>query len=278
MLHLVTDSTSDLLPDTAAALGVTVVPLTVRFGDEQFRDGVDIDAATFYRRLTTSSVTPTTSQPSPDDFARVYRELLRDDADELISVHIAASLSGTYQSAHLAAREFPEGRVHVVDSLSVSAGIQLLLRSAAQGVEDGLDAATIVRNLESQRDRVSVHVLLDTLTYLQRGGRIGRAQAFLGSVLNLRPLLGVLHGEVEPVARVRSRQQGMSRMVELVRSLGPLQSAAMMHSTAPEGATELRDRLTTVLPEMDIPLGQLGPVVGTYSGPGAIGVAVLRAG
>ena len=278
MLHLVTDSTSDLLADEAKALGVTVVPLTVRFGDEQFRDGVDIDGPTFYRRLTESPVTPTTSQPSPEQFGEVYRALLRSDGDEVVSVHIGAALSGTFQSAHLAAREFAAGRVHVVDSLTVSAGIQLLLRLAARDRDDGADAATIVRNLESARDRVTAFVLLDTLTYLQRGGRIGRAQAFVGSVLNVKPLLGIRLGEVEPVARVRSRQQGMAKMVELVRAQGPLQSVSMMHSAAAEPAGELRSRLTTMLPELDIALGQLGPVVGTYSGPGAIGAVVLRAG
>jgi DegV family protein with EDD domain len=278
MLHLVTDSTSDLLADEARALGATVVPLTVRFGEEQFRDGVDIDAPTFYGRLATSAVTPTTSQPSPEAFAEVYRALLRSPDDEVVSVHIAAALSGTWQSASLAAREVGEGRVHVVDSLSVSAGIQLLLRLAARDRDDGLDAARIVQNLERARDRITVHVLLDTLTYLQRGGRIGRAQAFLGSVLNVKPLLGVIRGQVEPVARVRSRQQGMSRMIDLIRALGPLQSVAMMHSTALAPATELRNRLTAMLPEMDIALGQLGPVVGTYSGPGAVGVASLQAG
>jgi len=278
MLHLVTDSTSDLLAEEARALGVTVVPLTVRFGDEQFRDGIDIDAAAFYQRLTTSPVTPTTSQPSPEDFAGVYRKLLVNDDDEIVSVHIAAKLSGTMQSATLAARDLPEGRVHVVDSESVSAGIQLLLRQAAHYRDDGLDAARIVQNLEVERQRVIVYVLLDTLTYLQKGGRIGRAQAFLGSVLNVRPLLQIRESEVEPVARVRSRQQGMAKMVELVQQRGPLQSVSMMHSAALEGASELRSRLVATLPEMDIALGQLGPVVGTYSGPGAIGVATLSAG
>lgn len=278
MLHLVTDSTSDLLADEARDINVTVVPLTVRFGDEQLRDGVDIDAATFYRRLTGSTVTPTTSQPSPEDFAAVYRELLRSDDDQVVSVHISAKLSGTMQSASLAAREFPAGRVHVVDSMSVSAGIQLLLRRAAHYRDEGLDAATIVKNLEAERERVTVLILLDTLTYLQRGGRIGRAQAFLGSVLSVKPVLQVHDGEVEPVTRVRSRQQGMAKLLELVRAKGPLQSVAMMHSTAPEDAAELRSRLIAALPEMDIGLGQLGPVVGTYGGPGVIGVAVLAAG
>jgi DegV family protein with EDD domain len=278
MLHLVTDSTSDLTADDARRLGVTVVPLTVRFGEEQFLDGVDIDPGTFYQRLTSSSLTPTTSQPSPEQFATVYRELLKDDGDQVVSVHIAGSLSGTLQSANIAAQEFDAGRVAAVDSLSVSAGIQLLLRQAARDRDDGKDMASIVQNLELARQRLIVYVLLDTLTYLQKGGRIGRAQAFLGGVLNVKPLLQIHHGEVEPVARVRSRQQGMARMVELVQGLGPLQSVAMMRTTELEPAEEVRRRLVTLLPEMEVSLGQLGPVVGTYGGPGLIGVAALSAG
>jgi DegV family protein with EDD domain len=278
MLHLVTDSTSDLTAADATALGVTVVPLTVRFGDEQFRDGVDMDAPTFYARLGSSKVSPTTSQPSPEQFGTVYRELLGSEGDTVISVHIGSKLSGTCQSANLAAQEFPPGRVHVVDSEQVSSGIQFLVRLAAQGRDRGDDVATIVRNLEAARDRVTVYVLLDTITYLQRGGRIGRAQAFIGGVLNVKPLLKIHAGEVHPVARVRSRQQGLAKMVELVRGDGPLQAVAMMHSTDLEPAEALRSRLTQLLPELDIPLGQLGPVVGTYSGPDIVGVAVFRAG
>jgi len=278
MLHLVTDSTSDLLADEASALGVTVVPLTVRFGDDQFRDGVDIDAATFYRRLPGSAKLPTTSQPSPEQFAEVYRSLLRSPDDEVVSIHIAGHLSGTLQSATLAAREVDPARIHVVDSESVSGGMQLLLRAAAAERDAGEDAATIVRNLERRRDRVTIYVLLDTITYLQKGGRIGRAQAFLGGVLNVKPIVSVEHGEVGPVARVRSKQQGVAKMVELVRGAGPLESICMMHGDAVADAEDLRSRLTTLLPELDITLGMLGPVVGTYGGPGLVGVAVMRAG
>lgn len=278
MLHLVTDSTSDLLADEAAALGVAVVPLTVRFGEEQLRDGVDIDAATFYRRLPGSEKLPTTSQPSPEQFAEVYRSLLRTPEDEVVSVHIAGHLSGTLQSATLAAREVDPERIHVVDSGTVSGGLQLLLRSAAQQRDGGADAATVVRNIERQRDRVLIYVLLDTLTYLQKGGRIGRAQAFLGGVLNVKPIVAVANGEVEPVTRVRSKQQGLSRMLELVRGNGPLESICMMHGDALEDGERLRSQLTELLPELEITLGQLGPVVGTYGGPGLVGVALLRAG
>jgi DegV family protein with EDD domain len=278
MLHLVTDSTSDLLAPEAAALNVTVVPLTVRFGDEQFRDGVDMDAATFYRRLPQSSALPTTSQPSPEQFAEVYRSLLRSPEDEVVSVHIAAHLSGTAQSATLGAREVDAERVHVVDSWQVSGGLQLLLRAAARERDQGLDAATVVRNLERRRELVTCYVLLDTVTYLQKGGRIGRAQAFIGGVLNVKPIVKIERGEVHPAARVRNRQQGLAKMVELVREAGPLESICMMHGDAAEDAGEVRSRLAALLPEAEITVGMLGPVVGTYGGPGLVGVAVLRAG
>jgi DegV family protein with EDD domain len=278
MLHLVTDSTSDLLADGARALKVTVVPLTVRFGEEQLRDGVDIDSSTFYRRLAASQALPTTSQPSPEDFAAVYRSLLKTPEDEVVSVHLPAHLSGTVQSATLAAREVDPERVRVVDSWTISGGLQLLLDLAARERDQGLDAATIVQNLERRRQRVTCYVLLDTITYLQKGGRIGRAQAFIGGVLNVKPIVSVERGEVGPAARVRSKQQGVAKMVELVRGNGPLESMSMMHGDAADAAGEVRARLTQLLPELQIPLGQLGPVVGTYAGPGSVGVAVLRAG
>lgn len=276
MLHIVTDSTSDLLPGEAAPLGVTVVPLTVRFGEEQFRDGVDLGADGFYSRLARGGTSPTTSQPSPDAFASVYRELLQDPDDQVLSIHISQKLSGTLQSATLAAREH-EGRVHVVDSGSVSMGIQFLVRGALRDRAAGADVATVVRNCEARRERVTVYVLLDTLTYLHRGGRIGAAQAFLGGVLSVKPLLRVA-GEVHPQARVRNRRQGIDRMLALLAEAGPLEAVGAMHSGAPELLDEVRARLVAAYPELDLTTGEIGPVVGTYAGPRAVGVACLRAG
>ena len=152
MLHIVTDSTSDLTPAEAEQLGVTVVPLTVRFGEEQFRDGLDLDADAFYARLARGGPTPTTSQPPPEAFAEVYRRLLQGPDDRVLSVHIAAKLSGTLQSASLAAQEL-EGRVRLVDSGSVSMAIQFLLRAALRDVEGGADLDTVVRNTEARRRR-----------------------------------------------------------------------------------------------------------------------------
>jgi DegV family protein with EDD domain len=275
VLHIVTDSTSDLPPAEAEGLGVTVVPLTVRFGDEQFRDGVDLDAEGFYVRLARGGVTPTTSQPSPEAFAEVYRRLLRRPEERVLSVHISARLSGTLQSATLAAREL-EGRVSVVDSGSVSMGIQFLIRAALRDRDGGADADTVVRNTEARRRRLEVYVLLDTLTYLHRGGRIGAAQAFLGSVLNVKPLVRV-DGEVRPQARVRNRRQGIDRMLALLTEAGSLEAMGAMHSGAPELLDEVRPRLVAAHPELELHTGQVGPVVGTYAGPRALGVACLRA-
>lgn len=275
MIRIVTDSTSDLLPDQAAALGVDVVPLTVRFGDEQFLDGIDLTPDAFYARLPQTPVQPSTSQPTPDQFAQVYRRHV-DAGDTVVSIHIAAKLSGTIQSASLAAQEFPAGAVRVVDSETVSAGIQFVVRGALEDAAAGLGADEVVRRAEERRGRIRVYVLLDTLTYLHRGGRIGRAQSLLGGILSIKPLLRVAD-EVHPEARVRSRRQGIDKMAEIAAAQRPLESLAVFHCGAPELLDLIEPRLRADNPGVEIISGQLGAVVGTYSGPGGVGMALLRA-
>jgi len=277
VIHVVTDSTSDLPQAEAHTLGVTVVPLTVRFGDEQFTDGVDMDSDTFYRRLRKTSVHPTTSQPTPEQFTDAYRALLEHDDDRVVSLHISGKLSGTLQSANIAAKEFPPDRIYLVDTETASAGIQLLVRAALDDIAAGLDAPAVARKAMERRERVTIYVLLDTLTYLQRGGRIGRAQAMLGSLLNVKPLLTVQEGEVAPKARVRSRKQGLTKIVELLRDLLPLRGLAAFHCGAPELLPLLSQQLQALVPDVKILLGQVGPVVGAYAGPGGIGIAALGA-
>lgn len=276
MIRIVTDSTSDILPDEAKRLGIDVVPLTVRFGDEQFRDGVDLDPDAFYRRLPNTTVQPSTSQPTPEQFAEVYRRHIG-AGDSVVSVHISAKLSGTLQSASLAASEFPDGAVRVVDSTTVSAGMQFLVRTALADVAAGRDAAAVEEGVTDRRDRVGVYVLLDTLTYLHRGGRIGRAQSFVGGILNVKPLLCVRDGEVHPEARVRSRQQGIAKLVEIAVAQGPLEGLAAFHCGAPAQLSLIQPLLEAAYPDLEVIPGQLGAVVGTYSGPGGVGIALLRA-
>ncbi|HSP65343.1 MAG TPA: DegV family protein, partial [Candidatus Deferrimicrobium sp.] len=187
-------------------------------------------------------------------------------------------LSGTLQSAALAAQEFPAGSVRVVDSVTVSAGIQFLVRGDLADVGAGCDLDELERRVKDRRGRVRVYVLLDTLTYLQRGGRIGRAQSRVGGILNVTPLLCIRDGEVHPEARVRKRQQGIDKMVEIAKAASPLDGLAVFHCGAPELLKLIEPRLRADHPDAKIILGQLGAVMGTYSGPGGVGVALLRAG
>ncbi|MGH7685644.1 MAG: DegV family protein [Candidatus Dormibacteria bacterium] len=276
-VHLVTDSTSDLTREQAAALGVSVVPLTVRFGDEEFLDGVDLDSDAFYAKLQTSSVNPVTSQPTPEQFRSVYASLLESPDDSVVSLHISSKLSGTLQSAHVAQQEVDPGRIHLVDTETVSAGLRFVVEAAAQDVASGADAGAVVRRAEERRAGVTIFVLLDTLTYLHRGGRIGRAQALLGSVLGVKPLLTVRDGEVAPQARVRSRRQGVEMITELLQERMPLQRVAAFHCGSPELLPVLAKRLRAALPDVEIVTGQVGPVVGTYTGPGGVGIGAISA-
>lgn len=275
MIHIVTDSTADLSRAQAEALGVTVVPLTIRFGEEQFLDGVDLDSDAFYAKLASSSIHPTTSQPTPEQFSRAYRSLLQNPDDEIVSLHISGKLSGTLQSAHIARQELDADRIRLVDTETVSAGLQFIVTAAAEDVTAGADAATVAQRAEERRSKVTIYVLLDTLTYLQRGGRIGRAQARIGSLLGVKPLLTVKEGEVSPQARVRSRRQGVEMIGELLQERLPLRRVAAFHCGAPELLPVLEKRLRTALPDVAIVTGQVGPVVGVYTGPGGLGIAAL---
>ncbi len=276
MIRIVTDSTSDILPEEAGRLGVDVVPLTVRFGDEEFRDGIDLSPDQFYKRLATTSVQPSTSQPTPEQFTQVYRRHL-DAGDTVVSVHIAAKFSGTIQSASLAAQGFPDGAIRVVDTTTVSAGMQFIVRGALDDARAGCDAAEVERRVLDRRNRVGVYVLLDTLAYLARGGRIGRAQSLVGGILNVKPLLCLRDGEVHPQARVRSRKQGIAKLIELAAAARPLEGLAVFHCGAPELLGLIEPQLRADHPGIELTAGQLGAVVGTYSGPGGVGVAFLRA-
>jgi DegV family protein with EDD domain len=251
--------------------------LVVRFGDEQYRDGVDIDADQFYAKLEQTGIHPTTSQPSPEVFAALYRTLLSDPEDHVVGLHISAKLSGTLQSATLAAQEFDPGRIHLVDTESVSGGLQLLVRAALDDINAGDPATVVAEKATRRRSKVTIVVLLDTLAYLHRGGRIGRAQAFVGSLLNVKPLLGVRDGEVVPLARPRSRSKGIDMIVEQVRGCLPLRSLAEFHAAAAESMVDLEARLSLAVSNVTAVLGRIGPVVGAYSGPGGLGVACLGA-
>ena len=270
---IVTDSTCDLPPRLAAEHGITVVPLSVTFDGRSHLDGVEITADDFYRR----NPEATTSQPAPGQFAEAYDRLLAEHA-AVVSVHISQRLSGTYAAAlqgrDLAARG---DRVGVVDSGVVSMPLGLLVLAAARMAAAGETAASIERRLVELSGQLRVYFVVATLENLRRGGRIGRASALLGSVLQVKPVLTIQAGEVVPLERVRTQERALARLVELVREVdsGHGLAAIVGHAAAPEAAgrlaAEIEGSAETLLVQ------PLGPVVGAHAGPGTVGVGCYPA-
>ncbi len=274
-VSVVTDSTSDLSLSLASENGITVAPLNVHFGDEAYRDGVDMSADDFYERLTSSPVLPKTSQPSVGDFLQIYEDL-GPGSDGIVSVHIAAKLSGTYNSAINAAQSYDSRPVEVIDTGTASMGLGLCALAAARAAQAGGSVEEVAVAARSAAERIQVFFYLETLHYLEKGGRIGKAQAFVGSLLRVRPVLICRDGEIHPLDKARTRSKAMARVVQAAQDVGGLQEAAVMHSTAPDDAEALAGAIRDIGGgELQILTGRIGPVVGTYAGPGAVGAAVL---
>jgi len=267
---VVTDSTADLPAEWKAKHGIEVVPLKVLFGQETFRDGVDMNNEQFFQRLAASTTLPTTSAPSPGEFAEVYRRLARDH-DGCISIHIGAQLSATAEAARVGASSVEGFRVEVVDSETVSMPIAFLCLVAAECPT--LDEA--VAAVKQRVPKTRVLALLDTLRYLEMGGRLSRAQAMIGTMLDLKPLLLVKDREIKPVDRVRTRSRAVERMVEFFKTDLPVEHVAVMHAQAREEAQHIAGRLRADLPGQDIIVGQIGCVLGTHTGPKALGIVYL---
>jgi DegV family protein with EDD domain len=275
-VRIVTDSTCDLPPDLVAAHGITVVPLSVIFGEDAFEDGVTITPAEFYQRLRTSSVLPRTSQPPVERFQQAYRTAGADGAD-IVSIHISSKLSGTLNSASVA-RETLKHDLHIdlIDSYNVSVGLGLIVLEAARAAAQGASLPEVVAVARRAMDRVTVLVAVDTLEYLQRGGRIGRARSLIGSILSIKPILTVDQGEVAPFERVRTRARACARILELAAAMPRAKELFIAHGDLPAEAAAAVDQLRPRLPHTALHTAYLGPVVGTYTGPAAFGVAALE--
>jgi DegV family protein with EDD domain len=276
VVRIVTDSTADLTPEQQRAAGITVVPLNVHFGDEVFRDHVDLSTDEFFRRLKASPQLPRTSQPSVGAFEEAYRSLRR-GGDEVVSVHLSSKVSGTYNSALMAAQSVGEGKIDVVDSLSTSMALGFMALEGAKLAKAGRDRTAVAECLQSLVPKAHVICVVDTLTYLERGGRIGKARALLGSLLNVKPILQLKDGEVVPLGRARGRPQALSRLVELLERDGKVSQLAIMHGAAQADAEQLRERVAPSYPGVDIQLTEIGAVLGTHTGPGVIGFTYLVA-
>jgi DegV family protein with EDD domain len=273
-VRVLADSAADIEPEVAKALGIVVVPFTIHFGDTVFTDGVDMDAAKFYRTVRERSDFPRTSQPAIGLYEEAFRNA-HEQGYEVVSIHISRGLSGSFDGASSAARNVPEATVHVVDSRLAAMAQGLVVIMAAKMAAQGETAENIVAAVESMRDRTQIAIMIDSPTYLYRGGRIGRAQSMLGSMLSIKPIVGIEDGVVAPRLRARTAMRAVQAMYDLARSLDPLQEVLVLHSNAPQLVDEFCRLLKPIYG--DPPVGVLGPVVGTHVGEGCIAIAMVQA-
>ena len=276
MVKIIGDSTSGISPEIARQLDITVLPLRVLFGTEALRDGIDISNEAFIDRLVKSKEFPTTSQPSAGDFLEVYRAL-RGAGHEVLCVLLSNKLSGTMISANTACVEMNHDRgIAIFDTLNVAAGEAIQVVEAAHMAQAGATLAEIVRRLEAMRDHVHLLFVLDTLEYLAKGGRIGNVQAFIGTMLQMKPLLEIKDGVIEGAAKVRTKAKAQARLRELIDEAMRGKSRAQMsviHTRNKAEANALADELRRKYHLAECPVYPVSPVVAAHAGPGALGVA-----
>jgi DegV family protein with EDD domain len=275
---VVTDSTAYLPTGVADRLGIRVVPLRVSLGARTATDGVDVSPADVIAALR-ERVAVTTSRPTPAELAEVYRSCLSAGAEQVVSVHIAAALSGTWESAALAAQDFPHGVVRVVDSRSTAGALGFAVRAAAEAARSGASAADVQGAAADTVDHTRTLFYVDTLEHLRRGGRIGNAAALLATSLAVKPLLQMAEGRIVPLEKVRTSAKAIARLVQLtVESAGdgPV-DLAVHHLAAAARAEQVAAQLRAALPRLgELTVSEIGPVVGAHLGPGVIGTVVVR--
>lgn len=272
-VRVVTDSTCDLPAALVAELGIIVVPLTVVFGDEALLDGVEIDANAFYERLRVFPGVPRTSQPSVDRFDTAYRALAAEGA-EIVSIHLSSRLSGTLNSASIARDQLAhEAHIELIDSYQVSMGLGSIVMDAAIAAAAGGTLAEVADAARRAMDRTRVVACLDTLEYLRRGGRIGRATSMLGSLLSIKPLIQVENGEIAPFDRVRTRSKALDRLFAVATEDRNARRMFVGCGGNDDEARAFMERLRPMLPHTEFHLGQVGPAVGVHGGPNILGVA-----
>jgi DegV family protein with EDD domain len=278
-ISIVTDSTSYLPPDLVAQYGITVAPQVLIWGDQSFRDGVDISPQEFYNRLKSAKIMPSTSQVSPATMQSIFQPLV-ERGSSVLGIFISTKLSGTIQSAQQAKELMGSAgdRVTIVDSLSTSMSLGLITLAAARAAEQGASLEECVSVSEQARERSGVFFAVDTLEFLHRGGRIGGATRFIGSALNLKPILALRDGRVEGIERIRTRHKAHDRLLELlverVQGKQGIRIAAL-HANAEADARALLERAAKPLGPVEKILSEVSPVVGTHAGPGTVGLAFL---
>ena len=270
-IRIIVDSTADLTPQVRER--VAVVPLTVHFGDKEFVDGEDITGQKFYEMLETSDVLPTTSQATPYAFSAAFGQAVA-DGEEVIALVVSSKLSGTYQSAVIAAEDYP-GMVHVVDSRNIAIGLAILTEYALSLVDEGKSAVEIVELLNQQRERVRLMAVVDTLEYLQRGGRLSKTAAIAGGILSIKPIIALVDGEIKVLAKGRGSRQAISLLNQEIVKAGRDETMPALLGYTGTNAEQLRKyrQENENLWSADVPESIVCGVVGTHAGPGAVAVA-----
>jgi DegV family protein with EDD domain len=277
-IRIVTDSAADIPPYLLKEFGISVIPLYVRFGNDVFTDGVTLTNEVFYERLVTGNEFPATSQPSPADFQQKYEELAK-DADGIVSIHLSDKFSGTCQSA-LQARETMKGKcpIEVINSDSMSIGLGMICLAAARAARDGANMEGVVKAAKDAIPDIHLMVLFDSLKYLAKGGRIGKAKGMVGTLLNIKPMLSMKEGIVVPIGMARSFSKGIEQqynfIVKALKEKDQVQDLAIMHNTTEKEARDLVDRIAPFYPREKIITGQIGPILGTHAGPNLLLVCI----
>lgn len=275
-VRIVTDSTAELSLEIADRLGITVLPLNIHIGEQKFRDGIDINPQEFFRRLKRTDSLPFTTSPPLSAFEDTYHTLGR-ATDDIVSVHISARMSNTVELAKRAASSLiGQRRIAVIDSLSTSSGLRTLVIAAGEASKDGATIDEVVRLVRAMIPHVYLVFFVESLEYLERGGRIGKADAILGTMLNIKPLLIIEDGEILPLEKVRTRSNGIDKLFEFITEFPHLEKISILKGANAIDPAELLDRLELTFPEREIDVVTYGPVLATHLGPGAVGVFVYE--
>ena len=276
-IRVVTDSSADMPRDIAEQFGISVIPQKVIFGTEELRGGIDITGDEFYQRVSSSPTLPTTSQASPGEFRELY-ESIAEGTEGIVSVHVSGELSGTVNSARSGGDQADiDCPVEVVDSLQASMGTGLIAIAAARAAQEGGDLQQVVAAAQDAVGRCETYVLLDTLEYLQKGGRIGKARAMVATLLSVKPMIILRDGIVDELGKERTHRKGMARLRRVTEDFAPIENLCVSYATTPDEARAFAEQLRPLLPSDREPLiAQIGPAVGTYVGPAALGVSLLR--
>jgi DegV family protein with EDD domain len=276
-VKIVTDSTSDITSDLAQKMGITVVPLTVSFGHESFLDRVTMTTEEFYYRLEHDPNWPVTTQPPPGTFAEVYNKLA-EETDEILTIVISSKLSGTYQSATNAKSLVKRKcRIEVIDSLKVAMGLGLIVIAAAQAAQGGANLDEVMDVVNKRIPRSHLVFYFETLKYLAKGGRIGKATGLLGAMLSVKQILTLKDGEMAPLTQRRSKKAGIEYMHNFVAGFSRIEKLAVEYCTTPDDVDKLTESLSSFAPKEGIYRSTVSPVLGAYAGPGALAVSIIEA-